>query len=756
MIAKAAFSRSRWTTARRLAPLLLLLAHCAGKAQAEFAMPQGQWYDPLRNGHGIDLQPVGPGHYVLVLYTFDANGEPVWFLANAGVAGDALTGELGSFVYDANSQPPQQLARIAGQFTLREGAQGDCASRPNSAASFEWTIDGESGTWCLKSVLNRNRPARDDFTAMWYTGGQDTGWGLSLGMQGQGPYEVWVVLLFYYDAAGNPRWAQAVGAPADGPMILNNFIGYCRSCDPVEVGVVPAGEISLDLGFERGWPSGTVDMQVAYAIGEGRWDRPQTAITVLTDPLPGLAPLPDSLPASEIVAFLDVDVLDVVDEAAIIPRQTVIVSDGVIEQLGAYRSVPIPAGAWRVYARGQYLGPGLTEMHLHVTVGGLGPARAAGTLLLANGVTGVLNAGDNLAIDMQRLRQDFINGNFLGPTFYFANTAFGPGDNAGAAQTIATPSDAAQYANQLDQLGYDFLKVYWQVPPAAFSQFAAQAAQRAMPLIGHIPQTQSMGTSLSGGQRLAVHVQEPFYSYMQSQIDSALIPGAAQVFLNNGTSMSPTLAVFESYFSVFGGDQTAFAELTARPGVEFTHPNVRQAWVNYFSGPGIQGNGQAIGGLDNLQNFFWRIAREFHQLGVPMLVGTDAPGFPGVMSGYGVHEELRLLKEVGLSDAEAYLAATRNAGRFLDQTIGEVPGIGWIEPGRRADLILLRGDPLSDIDVLRHPDAVVSRGRLYSRDHLDAALDQLAANYQNNKWVAPSSKVMGPAYCADHLHEFFH
>ncbi|GAA5076851.1 imidazolonepropionase-like amidohydrolase [Thermocatellispora tengchongensis] len=85
-----------------------------------------------------------------------------------------------------------------------------------------------------------------------------------------------------------------------------------------------------------------------------------------------------------------------------------------------------------------------------------------------------------------------------------------------------------------------------------------------------------------------------------------------------------------------------------------------------------------------------------HAAGVPILAGTDANDEPGapfpVRHGRSMHEELRLLVEAGLSPAEALRSATSLPARHFSLT-----DRGVIAPGKRADLLLIDGDPLADI-----------------------------------------------------------
>jgi hypothetical protein len=105
--------------------------------------------------------------------------------------------------------------------------------------------------------------------------------------------------------------------------------------------------------------------------------------------------------------------------------------------------------------------------------------------------------------------------------------------------------------------------------------------------------------------------------------------------------------------------------------------------------------------------------------GAKFITGTDTPVMP-LVPGFALHHELAALVDAGLTPMQAIQAATRNAS----QAAGRADLVGTIEPGKRADLVLLDADPLADIANTRRIRAVVTRGRLLDR----AALDSLLAD----------------------------
>jgi len=103
--------------------------------------------------------------------------------------------------------------------------------------------------------------------------------------------------------------------------------------------------------------------------------------------------------------------------------------------------------------------------------------------------------------------------------------------------------------------------------------------------------------------------------------------------------------------------------------------------------------------------------RQFHEAGLPLALGTDAPAFPDA-----VHGELAELVSAGLTPAEALSAATLEAARVL----GIDADVGVIAVGKMADFVLLDGDPLIDIHNTRRIWRIIQSGRIVNRDRLRA------------------------------------
>jgi imidazolonepropionase-like amidohydrolase len=104
------------------------------------------------------------------------------------------------------------------------------------------------------------------------------------------------------------------------------------------------------------------------------------------------------------------------------------------------------------------------------------------------------------------------------------------------------------------------------------------------------------------------------------------------------------------------------------------------------------------------------------------VLGTDAIGGIGIVPGFSVHDELRILVENGFAPYEALLTGTVNAAKVVERMTGE-GNFGTIEIGKRADLILLSGNPLEDISTIRAPLGVMAYGKWYSAEQLSNLIE---------------------------------
>jgi hypothetical protein len=117
------------------------------------------------------------------------------------------------------------------------------------------------------------------------------------------------------------------------------------------------------------------------------------------------------------------------------------------------------------------------------------------------------------------------------------------------------------------------------------------------------------------------------------------------------------------------------------------------------------------------------ILQGLHAGDVLLLLGTDSgTGGMGIIPGYSIHDELRILIENGFTPYEALKTGTVNAAIVVDRMTGE-GNFGTIEVGNRADLILVAGNPLENLETLRTPLGVMAAGKWFSAEMLNQLIE---------------------------------
>jgi hypothetical protein len=189
----------------------------------------------------------------------------------------------------------------------------------------------------------------------------------------------------------------------------------------------------------------------------------------------------------------------------------------------------------------------------------------------------------------------------------------------------------------------------------------------------------------------------------------AAIERVARQLKGAGIVVQSTLINYDA-FSV-----SRLPTLARDPAIDFLQPSVRDRWRSLpqeVTGPQK---------LNRYPEFTRQVTAALHRAGVPLIAATDALGFPLVVPGSSLHRELALLRDAGLTPYEAIRAATVTPASFL----GKAEEFGTVVAGRRADLLLVEGNPLQDLSALRRPLAVMVRGRWLDRERLDAMLAAL-------------------------------
>ncbi len=404
------------------------------------------------------------------------------------------------------------------------------------------------------------------------------------------------------------------------------------------------------------------------------------------------------------LAIVDVTVIDVSTGTAK-PHRVVVVRYGKIDHIKPASEFETPGWMTEVSGQGRFLIPGLWDAHVHLSfwdepdVNGTPPERNPDPdayrevlgRLVAWGVTSVRDMGGDLdAIDVWRERIE--KGEVVGPTVFRAGPYVdGPKKNDRYRIFVTSADEGKNAAHALNAMGVDFLKIHSQVPPEALSALAQAARKQALPFAGHVP----YGTSLDDLIDLGVSTVEHADAFFISRLGS-----------RQGT-FEEWKAAFEWHFTSEGRDllrRMAASQTWFTPTLAIFDTG----WDG-TPDPWIQ-----------LRGWYRELAGLAHREGVSLLAGTDLARKTGpIQPGIGLHHELEELVKIGLTPWEALRAATMNPAIAL----GRESEFGSVEPGKIADLVLLKGNPLEDITQTRAIEAVVLRGRLLDVDRLSELRD---------------------------------
>jgi len=414
------------------------------------------------------------------------------------------------------------------------------------------------------------------------------------------------------------------------------------------------------------------------------------------------------------IAITHVTVLNPGD-AAPLRDQTVLVRGNRIVAVAP--RIPLPPHTKVLDGRGKFLIPGLWDMHVHTDVPG---GRGVLALYVANGVTGVRDMGG--AWDTLRTwRQAIARGALLGPRLVVSGPYLDGNDQPIPHLLVRTAADAIAAVDSLARLGVDFVKLHTGLTREVY--FAAERAARAhrLPVAGHVPRVVGAADASDSGlasieHLLAIPVPctpaeslalEPRYSVQGAlgRCSSRDLAPLYALLVKNRTWVTPT---FTAQVEVAGWPGHGV------PGDSLQHylpAELRNFVTHIFPMPDSIPSGADSVGRALLTKRMHQVA-EMQRAGVGILTGTDAP-LRNSPPGFGLHEELWMLVQGGLSPAQVLRAATSDAARFL----GVQDSLGSIAPGKLADVVLLDANPLADIRNTRRIRAVIANGHLTPLHH---------------------------------------
>jgi len=183
----------------------------------------------------MDIQFVGNTLFI-IWYTYNDDMTPTWYLASATYSQN-WQADLLSFTWDANTRTA--TSNVVGTVNISFNNAKD--------SQFDWTLSGRSGSEPFIYFDVSNQATSKQFTGTYFDS-NDPGWGLSVYTQAQSQ----VVVVYYYDENGMPRWSLGSTENQQNTNIeMLSFMGFCPDCDFVATTNEIIGTINLNFGSNR-------------------------------------------------------------------------------------------------------------------------------------------------------------------------------------------------------------------------------------------------------------------------------------------------------------------------------------------------------------------------------------------------------------------------------------------------------------------------------------------------------------------------
>lgn len=361
-------------------------------------------------------------------------------------------------------------------------------------------------------------------------------------------------------------------------------------------------------------------------------------------------------------------------------------------------------------AAGRIMLPGLFDMHAHFN-------RWQGGLHLASGVTSVRDMGNDNAM-MQQMLDETANGDLLAPQLVPAG--FLEGESKYSARmgfVIKSPQEAKNAIDWYAEHGYPQLKIYNSFPHEMVRDTVAYAHSRGMRVSGHVPAFMRAKDVVEQGFDEIQHINQVLLNFFVTpttdtrtlerfrlpaekvaglDFDSTPVQDFIALLKQHHTVIDPTLTTFDFIRQRSGETSEAYAAVSDHMPVDIQR-DFR------FSSMNIPNDATAKRYAMSYTKMIEFVGRMFHA-GIPLVAGTDA------LAGFTLQRELELYVQAGISPAQTLQIATRNGARYT----GTSEQRGNIMPGKLADLVLVDGDPTSNISDIRKIALVITQGKLIS------------------------------------------
>lgn len=445
--------------------------------------------------------------------------------------------------------------------------------------------------------------------------------------------------------------------------------------------------------IEGGWESAGVELERLQKAAEDARDR-------------ALAARLTHRPQSPVL-IRNVRVFDT-ERAALTDRRDVWVHDGRISAIVTPGA--LGASAATVFdGAGRTLLPGLYDMHAH-------EGSPSTMLQIAAGVTTARDLSNDNS-ELARLRARIASGEIVGPHIVANGFIEGRSPYSARGGFVVDSLEKAQEAvDWYAARGYRQLKLYNSFKPEWVKPVTDYAHARGLRVGGHVPAFMRAEQAVRAGYDELHHINQVVLNFLVKptddtrtlarfylvtegaaglELDSARVRDFVTLLKERGTVVDPTLTIHEYMFTQEQG--------SINPSYAAVFDHVPVSLQRQWRSNSLDVNAQNITRHRASYRQLEAFVLQLYRAGIPLVAGTDS------IAGFTLQRELEIYARAGIPANEVLKIATWNGARYSD-TLAEA---GTIETGKRADLILVDGDPVADISAIRRVSLVMKEGTVY-------------------------------------------
>jgi len=369
----------------------------------------------------------------------------------------------------------------------------------------------------------------------------------------------------------------------------------------------------------------------------------------------------------------------------------ILIDHGVIIKTGRSGDFPIPDRARVIHADGNTILPGLWDMHTHFEQAEWGPA------YLAAGVTTVRDCGNEFGY-INSIKQAIDRGEGIGPNILKAGIIDGAGPYALGIVRATTKEEAIAQVKRYKDNGFVQIKIYSSVKPAIVKAICEEAHALDLTVTGHIPDGMTLLQGIDSGMDMVNHIDYVYRAMKKNRdlsidLHDSLSVRVLNQLKSHHTVIDPTLSVYELIVRSVKDDITLI-----EPSFYSLPVPLQALFKNMGMPPEIAARYKI------LMTSREEIVKALYDYGITVVAGTD-----GCIPGYSLDRELELYVEAGMKPIDAIRSATIIPARVMHKE----KEYGSLQPGMKADLIILNGDPTQDIRKLRLVKMVIKEGEIF-------------------------------------------